>query len=453
MRVIRSFRGLFVPIMLLLLGACDSSSDPATPGEEYDLGWLEENAVAFSTTEPGGGYADLAPLGAMIGDARIVGLGEATHGTREFFRMKHRVVEYLVKEKGFNVFAIEATWAEANLLNRYVHTGEGDPAELLAGLHFWTWNTAEVLEMIQWMRRHNQNPGGDPPVSFYGFDMQYSRVAMNHVVAYLRPLDAAAADSVEAHYACYREYQDTTVTQNYGSAPAPIRERCRAGVRAAHALVERGEARWASGSGAPAYQTALQAARIVVQNEDVRGTPLQGTVLRDQYMAENVEWLADQAPTGSRLVLWAHNAHVSRADPWMGMHLRQRYGAGYRPVGFSFYSGSFNAVIPLPGFPPSTQLGVAEIPDSLTTPRSYNHQFHRLGMPRFFVNLQPLQSGAPSGAEWLLGPRHLRMIGAGYDARNQQNSYWQARLVDEYDIMIHVDQSAPTELLPFGDAQ
>ncbi|HEX6369989.1 MAG TPA: erythromycin esterase family protein [Longimicrobium sp.] len=439
-------------LALLLLTACESS-DPVEPGEEFDLGWLEANAVAFTTTDPGGGYADLAPLGPMIGDARIVALGEATHGTREFFRMKHRIVEYLVKEKGFSTFAIEATWPEANLLNRYVHTGEGDPAELLAGLHFWTWNTAEVLEMIRWMRAHNQNPGGAPRVSFYGFDMQYSRMAMNQVVAYLRGLDAAAADSAQAHYACYREFQDTTVTQNYGAAPGPTRDLCRAGVQAAYALVERGQARWAPRSGAAEYATALRAARIVVQNEDVRGNPLQGSVLRDTYMAENVEWLADQAGPGSRLVLWAHNAHVSRAEPWMGTRLQARYGAAYRPVGFSFYSGSFNAVIPIPGISPSSQLGVAEIPDSLTSPRSYNHQFHRLGVPRFIVNLQPLRDGAPRGAEWLLGPRHLRMIGAGYDASRQLNSYVHSELVKEYDIMIHIEKSTPTQRLLFGDSQ
>lgn len=437
-------RPLHALFACLLLAACDSS-DPVAPGEEFDLTWLEENAIPFATTEPGGGYADLAPLGPMIGDARVVALGEATHGTREFFRMKHRMVEYLVKERGFSIFAIEATWPEANRLNRYVHTGEGNPAELLAGLHFWTWNTEEVLELIEWMRRHNQNPGGDPRVSFYGFDMQYSRVAMNQVVAYLRGVSPAAADSAEAHYTCYRAYQDTAVTQNYGAAPPGIKEQCRAGVRAAYALVERGKQAWTPMTGDSAYDFALRSARIVVQNEDVRKGSADGARLRDQYMAENVVWLADQAGTGYNLVLWAHNAHVARRDFYMGTHLAAKYGAAYRPVGFAFYSGTFNAITPVPGPTFTTQLGVAEIPDSVTTPRSYNHQFHRLGMPRFIVDLQPLRNGAPDGAEWLLGPRHLRMIGASYDPNRQLNSYLQTELVKEYDIMIHIDRSTPTQ--------
>lgn len=439
-------RTLGAILAALSLAACDSN-DPVAPGEEFDLTWLEENAIPFATTEPGGSHADLAPLGPMIGDARVVALGEATHGTREFFRMKHRIVEYLVKERGFSIFAIEATWPEANLLNRYVHTGQGDPAALLAGLHFWTWNTQEVLELIEWMRRHNQNPGGDPRVSFYGFDMQYSRVAMNQVVAYLRGVNAAAADSAEAHYTCYREYQDTTVMQNYAAAPPGTKAQCRAGVGAAYALVERGREAWLPVTGDSAYQFALRSARIVVQNEDVRRGSLDGARLRDQYMAENVVWLADQAGAGYKLVLWAHNAHVARMDFFMGTHLAAKYGAAYRPVGFSFHSGTFNAVVPVPGPTPASRLEVAEIPDSVTTPRSYNHQFHRLGMPRFLVDLRPLRSDVPDGAEWLLGPRHFWMIGAGYDARRPLNSYLHSELVKEYDIMIHIDRSTPTQRL------
>ena len=436
-------------LLALPLLACDSSpsSGGQGPGDEFDIGWVSANAVEFATTDPGGGYADLAPLGAMIGNARIVALGEATHGTREFFRMKHWVVEYLVKEKGFNTFGIEATWAEALLLNRYVHTGEGDPEVLLSKLHFWTWNTGEVLELIRWMRAHNQSPGNAPKVSFYGFDMQYANVAIEQVVEYLRGVDAVAADSAVAHYACFRDYPDGAA---YGAVRIERKEMCRAGVRAAYAIVQRGGAGYAARSGAEAYRTALQAARIVVQNEDVRGNPPEGARLRDQYMAENVEWLAEGAGPAGKLVLWAHNAHVARMPPYMGTHLDQRYGALYRPVGFSFYHGQFNAVMAIPNtVGPQMEVRVANIPEGDATPRSYNHQFHRVGKPRFILDLQPLRAGAPRGAEWLLGPRHLRMIGAGYNPNLPQNSYLHSELVREYDIMIHVEVSTPTQLLPF----
>lgn len=110
-------------LLPLAVAACDKGG-PAEPEDGYDITWLKANAVALSTTEPGGPYADLAPFGQVVGSARIVALGEATHGTREFFRMKHRLLEYLVKEMGFNTFAIETPWAEANRINHYVQTGK-----------------------------------------------------------------------------------------------------------------------------------------------------------------------------------------------------------------------------------------------------------------------------------------------------------------------------------------
>ena len=131
-----------------------------------DVLWLKANAIPFQTAEPNSSLEDLMPLKEMIGNARIVALGEATHGTHEFFQMKHRMLEFLVEEMGFNTFAMEANWPEANLINDYVHTGKGDPAELLKGLYFWTWDTQEVLDMIRWMRAYNENPSSTRKTQF-----------------------------------------------------------------------------------------------------------------------------------------------------------------------------------------------------------------------------------------------------------------------------------------------
>lgn len=437
--VMRRFRLALVP---LLLSACDS---PTRPGHELDITWLRQNAVAFTTTDPGGSYADLAPLGAMVGDARIVGLGEATHGTREFFRMKHRVLEYLVKEKGFNTFGIEATWAESIAMNAYVHGGPGDPEVLLSNLRFWTWNTSEVLGMIQWMRAHNQNPGNAPRVSFAGFDMQHSRVAMDEVEAYLDRVDAAAADSARMHYACYRDYQDTQngAMPNYLAANGPVRLLCRVGVRAVHSLLALRADEFIARSDRVSFLTALRSARVVVQNEDRRSTTTGASQVRDLYMAENIAWLADSISPGAKVVLWAHNAHVSREPGYMGVHLTERYGPEYLVAGFSFYRGKFNAVVPYLG------LRSVEAVEDETPRTSYNLQFHRLGMPLFLVDLRPLRSAVPAGAEWLLGPRGFLMVGATYDNIKAQTYYRESALPTEYDIMIHVDATTSSQILPF----
>jgi erythromycin esterase-like protein len=175
------------PAALLLLSGLPgvtayAQSDPAAE-------WIRANAIPLRSTEAGHGFADMQPLKPLIGNARIVALGEATHGTREFFQLKHRMLEFLATEMGFTIFSIEANMPEAYRLNDYVLNGTGDPGELLRGMYFWTWNTEEVLEMIRWMRAFNASGRGR--VQFTGFDMQTHTVALDIVQRFVRRYDSA----------------------------------------------------------------------------------------------------------------------------------------------------------------------------------------------------------------------------------------------------------------------
>jgi erythromycin esterase-like protein len=130
----------------------------------------------------------MQPLKKMIGDARIVSLGEATHGSREIFQLKHRMMEFLATEMGFSIFSIEASMPEAYRLNDYVLNGKGDPAKLIKGMYFWTWDTQEVLDMVLWMREFNKS--GKRRVEFTGFDMQYPVVASGIVRDFVEKADS-----------------------------------------------------------------------------------------------------------------------------------------------------------------------------------------------------------------------------------------------------------------------
>jgi erythromycin esterase-like protein len=141
--------------------------------------WIRSSAIRLTTPVAGHGFDDMQPLEKVVGGARIVSLGEATHGTREFFQLKHRMLEFLATQMGFTIFSIEANMPEAYRLNDYVLNGKGDPAELIKGMYFWTWNTEEVLDMVRWMREFNQS--GKGRVEFTGFDMQTPDVA-NEIV-------------------------------------------------------------------------------------------------------------------------------------------------------------------------------------------------------------------------------------------------------------------------------
>ena len=181
LRVVRTVAFLF----------CTGLPAATAYGQQSDMTteWIRANAIRLSTTEAGHGFADMQALKPLIGNARIVSLGEATHGTREFFQLKHRMLEFLATEMGFTIFSIEANMPEAYRLNDYVLNGTGDPAELLRGMYFWTWNTEEVLEMIRWMRAFNASGRGR--VQFTGFDMQTHTVALDIVQQFVRRYDTA----------------------------------------------------------------------------------------------------------------------------------------------------------------------------------------------------------------------------------------------------------------------
>lgn len=184
---------LLFPLLLLLCGCGGGSKNGGDAGMSFDqqVEWLRGHIVPLSTWDPAVEFAPdgsdgMKALAEMIGDARVVGLGESTHGTREIFKMKHRIVKYLRENEGFDIFSIEANMPESYAVNPYVMGGEGDASALVKGMYFWTWSTHEVLDMVEWMREHNMR-GGDK-ISFTGFDMQFPKVS----IAILK--DALAGD-------------------------------------------------------------------------------------------------------------------------------------------------------------------------------------------------------------------------------------------------------------------
>jgi len=440
--------GMIAALLALALG-CGKKSAPTSPpledpgtGESEIVIWLKQNAYPFHTSKAGSGFNDLMPLKSMIGNARIVALGEATHGTKEFFEMKHRLLEFLVKEMGFNTFAIEATWPESNLVNDYVQTGVGDPARLLAGLYFWTWNTQEVLDMIKWMGSHNRNPGGAPKVSFFGFDMQFPAMAMQNVSTYLQKVDPPRVIWADSLFLPFRPYAGNQSL--YAIAPAATKTQCRENLQKVYDHLSSHRAVYEAQSSRAEFARALQSARVAQQGEDHFST--NSVARRDLYMAENTGWLLDQAGPGAKIVLWAHNYHVSvQANPIsMGRHLRQRYGKDMMIFGFSVYEGSCNAVSfysETGGYGPLTQHRVPPPAES------YEDYFRRAGIAKMFLDLREIGPGPAT--DWLFGPRFFRSIGAVYDSNTASRYFYPARLPQEFDVMIYFQETSPSVLLRF----
>ncbi len=426
-------------IVAFLLLSCTVSNSPAskvalasaTPSLSVTISsnspeaqWLKVNAIPFDTAEPNSNFEDLMPLREMIGNARIVALGEATHGTHEFFQMKHRVLEFLAEEMGFNTFAIEADWPEANLINEYVHTGKGDPAELLKGLYFWTWDTQEVLAMIQWMRAYNENPNNTQKISFFGFDMQFDQMARNNVARYMQQVDPQAVKQMSGYYSCFPQ----------ASAD------CQRKLQAAYDWLSQHQADYTAKSSPEEFGQALHSARIVIQYGDYSSRK-DNFSTRDRYMAENVTWLVDQAGPDAKIVLWAHNYHVGmsgeESPQTMGDYLRKQYGNQMMVFGFLFYQGSFNAY-----GRNSLQTFQVDLPPM----DSYESYFHGAGLPRFFLDLRFIKASSPA-ADWLLTPHPFRSIGAGYNQNDVQLNFETAALARVFDVVIYFQDTSPSLIL------
>src|SRR5207253_10707138 len=161
--------------------------------------------------------------------SRIVSLGEATHGSREFFQLKHRMMEFLATEMGFTIFSIEANMPEAYRLNDYVLNGNGDPAKLIKGMYFWTWNTQEVLDMVLWMREFNKS--GKGRVQFTGFDMQTTNVAAGIVQDFVNKNDTEYAAALSKASGMARDARQAEGGPSFGVATTSFPVQAAAGKR------------------------------------------------------------------------------------------------------------------------------------------------------------------------------------------------------------------------------
>lgn len=404
-------------------------SPTPVPFDAQVINWLQQTSIPFDSIEPGHSCADLQPLMDMIGEARIVALGQATYGTHEFFTMNHRLTECLVQEKGFNLVAIEANWPESYYINQYVTLGRRNAFVTLSGLNAWAWNTQELVDLIEWL--HLQNENGDT-VSFHGFDMRDAGLAMDHVVGYLRTVDPGAVAAAARAYDCFRPY-------NGDPKYLVLARTCRDELAQVYQQLVNHQSIYVNLTSQRAFVAALQNARVVQQAEEtLASTDLSG-FKRNLFMAENIAWLLEQSEPESKLILWGHNTLLSYGDNTLGYYLRQQFGEQMVNVGFSFYQGDFNAR-PGPDMPP-TPLTFG-VPD----PSSFEHIAHQTGWPRFYVDLRAVAD--PVGQMWLnQAIPFYGVIGMGYDVTRPLPTINDIQPA-AFDIIIHIDSTTPTTLLP-----
>jgi erythromycin esterase len=349
--------------------------------------------------------------------------------------MKHRLVEYLVRRRGFRVFAMEADGAGSCAIDRYVKTGEGDPAQLIRDLKFWTWSTEEFLGLVRWMRDYNRTVAPDQRVSFRGIDMQNFLAASQRVISFLGKVDPPAAQQVESAYRCLGPLEDhKRVEDEYLRRDIVEQMKCAAGIESVYQQMSRNRARYEA-EDSSAYTCTLWSAHLMKQAEMLLKFPS----TRDHLYGENILSLAGESR--EKIIVWAHNGHIGNIFGAMGRRLKRQLGPDYLMVGFSAFGGSFRARTRQPGGgagPP------VSIDAALPAADSYEDAFHRAGLPRFVVDLRSLRDGG-SGQSWMRGPHPLRDVGGAYDAKLASSP---SRLPDEFDLFVFFDHGDPSTMLP-----
>jgi erythromycin esterase len=386
---------------------------------------LKLRAHKLATAEAGNGFEDLKAFGDAVGDARIVALGEATHGTREFFQMKHRLLEYLVREKGFTVLAREQNWPDALALDRYIKTGEGDPRRHL--------NFEEEVAMVEWMRAYNRTAAGGKLLTYTGFDMQGVAGAADAALAYLQRYSPKDAPGAEAAYAQARK-----IDEDHSNVFLPGAGQAASLAEAVLAKFDAHRAKWSKSSSKDAWRDARQAAAVVVQACNMR-VEAKGLGYRDEMMARNAEWLADEAYPNQKIVLWAHNGHVASdpgGDRKMGGWLRERFGKDLYVVGFAFRRGEVQAF----GLENGASKGYSVWPVQASPEGSGDAILSAAGMPMFFLDMSALpRDGALGG--WLAEPHLFHEVGGIVAIGGEDSNLDPGSLPKIFDGLIFVEDT------------
>ena len=405
--------------------------------------------------------ADYDALLAFIGDARLVLLGEASHGTHEFYRERVRITKRLILEKGFAAVAVEADWPDAYRVNRYVQgqSTDVDSVEALSGFRrfpAWMWRNADVLDFVGWLRAHNEDlTAGKRKTGFYGLDLYSLHTSIEAVLAYLDKVDPEGARRARHRYACFENFGEDP--QSYGyAAGLGLSHTCEQEVIATLLELQRRAAEYARRDGRIAahdFFYAEQNALLVKDAEQYYRTMFRGRVsswnLRDTHMAQSLDGLLSHLSRGgqpAKVVIWAHNSHLGDARATemgrqgelnLGELVRRNFSRQSVAVGFTTYTGSVTAASDWGA--PAERKRVRPALDG-----SYEFLFHETGMSSFFLTLP--QAAAVSGA--LREPMLERAIGVVYRPESERAShYFHARLADQFDAVIHIDETRAVEPL------
>jgi protein-L-isoaspartate(D-aspartate) O-methyltransferase len=415
---------------------------PVAPGDEMLIRNLADAAESFTSIEA----VDLNPLMERIGSARIVLLGEATHGTSEFYRMRERITRDLIIKKGFGFVAIEADWPDAARVDHYVRHFQYPPSEWTAFARFptWMWRNTEVRDFVSWLRKHNGTVDRNKRVAFHGLDLYSLYDSIRSVLNYLDEVDPQSAKVARERYGCLTPWQRDPATYGHAALSGAY-PTCESDVvRTLTDLLAKRRA-YAEHDG-ERFLDAEQNARLVANAERYYRIMYYGSRaswnLRDSHMFETLKNLLAFHGTASKAVVWAHNSHIgnagatemaARGEHNIGQLCRKEFGEQAYLIGFGTHSGTVAAASNWDG-----PMEVKTVQPALA--QSYELLCHATGLARFMLNLRG--RGDLIGPKGLGKPRLERAIGVIYRPETERAShYFEANLPQQFDEYVWFDDT------------
>jgi len=390
----------------------------------------------------------LGPLLERIGNAEVVLLGEATHGTSEFYRMRARITRELVLRRGFRMVAVEADWPDAAVVDRYVRHLPKTPRNWRAFSRFptWMWRNRETLELTEWLREYNRDVRvPEQRVSFHGLDLYSLYTSAAAVLGYLDRVDPTAARVARERYGCLTPWEDDPAAYGRAAIAGQYRRCEREVVQTLSDLLAR-RLDYAAQDG-DEFLDAVQNARLVADAERYYRIMYYGSVaswnLRDQHMFDTLTSLRAFRGKAPKLVVWEHNSHIgdaratemgARGEHNVGSLCREKFGENVYAIGFGINGGTVAAAS---GW--DEPMEVMQVRPALAD--SYEGLFHAAGIPAGLLHLRHPRRDAIR--EELSAPRLERAIGVVYRPDTElQSHYFQASLPRQFDEYVWFDRSS-----------
>jgi protein-L-isoaspartate(D-aspartate) O-methyltransferase len=403
-----------------------------------------------------------------FGDARVVLLGEASHGTSEFYRARAAITKRLIEEHGFNIVAVEADWPDAASIHRYVRgrsrrEGEETPFQRFPT---WMWRNTDVDAFVQWLKRRNDGLPQEENAGFYGLDLYNLGGSIRAVIDYLDDVDPEAASVARERYGCLQPYAKNpqgygrmAITRGYAQCEQPVVQMLR------ELLQKRVEY---VGEGGDEYLDAAANARLVKNAEAYYRVMYHGAAeswnLRDTHMFETLCQLLEAKGPEAKAVVWAHNSHIGNAahtemgqvreELNIGQLCKERFGERARLIGFGTHTGTVAAATDW-----DDPMEVKQVRPSLAG--SYERMSHDSGVERFLLDMR--QGVNEAAVEGLMEPRLERFIGVIYRPETERWSHYaQAVLPNQFDAWVWFDETRAVtsltrdpgageeEMYPFG---